>query len=41
MMVLVLLRHRTNWRRVREGREQAIWEKRAETPEAGAERGER
>ncbi len=41
IMVLVLLRHRTNWRRVREGREQAIWEKRAETPEAGAERGER
>ncbi len=33
---LVLVRHRSNWKRVSEGREQAIWEHRAETPEGGA-----
>ena len=33
---LVLVRHRVNWKRVAEGREQAIWEKRAESPESGA-----
>ena len=35
-MLLILIRHRTNWKRVAEGREQAIWEKRRETPEEGA-----
>jgi glycerol-3-phosphate acyltransferase PlsY len=35
-MLLILVRHRTNWKRVAEGREQAIWEKRRETPEEGA-----
>ena len=33
---LVLVRHRVNWKRVAEGREQAIWEKRAESPQSGA-----
>jgi glycerol-3-phosphate acyltransferase PlsY len=36
LAALVLTRHRTNWRRVAAGREQAIWEHRRETPEGGA-----
>jgi len=36
LVLLVLVRHRTNWKRVAAGREQAIWEKRPETPEGGA-----
>jgi acyl phosphate:glycerol-3-phosphate acyltransferase len=35
-MLLILIRHRTNWKRVAQGREQAIWEKRRETPKEGA-----
>ncbi len=34
--ILILVRHRTNWKRVARGREQAIWEKRRETPGEGA-----
>lgn len=33
---LVLVRHSTNWRRLAEGREQKIWERRPESPEQGA-----
>jgi glycerol-3-phosphate acyltransferase PlsY len=34
---LVLVRHRVNWKRVAEGREQPIWDKRKENPRTGAE----
>jgi glycerol-3-phosphate acyltransferase PlsY len=34
--LLVIVRHRGNWVRLARGREQAIWEKRAERPGAGA-----
>ncbi len=33
---LVLVRHRVNWKRVAEGREQPIWDKRKENPQTGA-----
>ena len=33
---LVLVRHRPNWERIAAGREQAIWEKKRETPDHGA-----
>ncbi len=36
LAALVLVRHRSNWRRVAEGREQALWEHRPETPGGGA-----
>lgn len=39
LAVLVVWRHRQNWRRIAEGREQAIWERRRETPDGGAEPG--
>jgi glycerol-3-phosphate acyltransferase PlsY len=35
--LLVIWRHRANWQRLSRGREQAIWERRPETPEGGAE----
>jgi glycerol-3-phosphate acyltransferase PlsY len=38
LTLLVLVRHRTNWKRVATGREQAIWDNRPETPEGGAAR---
>jgi glycerol-3-phosphate acyltransferase PlsY len=34
--LLVLVRHRANWGRLARGAEQAIWEKRPESPEHGA-----
>lgn len=34
--LLVVVRHRSNWSRIREGREQAIWERRPEAPEGAA-----
>jgi len=33
---LILIRHRTNWSRLAEGREQKIWERRPESPDHGA-----
>jgi len=36
LALLVLYRHRANWTRLKGGREQRIWERRAETPEGGA-----
>jgi glycerol-3-phosphate acyltransferase PlsY len=36
LTVLVLVRHRANWRRVARGAEQPIWERRPETPSGGA-----
>jgi len=37
LAILVLYRHRANWSRLGEGKEQRIWERRRETPEGGAE----
>jgi glycerol-3-phosphate acyltransferase PlsY len=37
LAILVLYRHRANWFRLAEGKEQRIWERRRETPEGGAE----
>lgn len=34
---LILFRHRSNWKRVAQGREQKVWEKRQETPEGRKE----
>jgi len=36
LAILVGFRHRRNWRRLREGTEQKIWENRPESPERGA-----
>lgn len=36
LTVLVLVRHRANWGRVARGAEQAIWERRSESPSEGA-----
>jgi glycerol-3-phosphate acyltransferase PlsY len=36
LSLLILVRHRTNWQRIAAGNEQAIWEKRPETPDGGA-----
>ncbi len=37
LATLVVIRHRSNWRRLAAGTEQRIWERRPETPEGGAE----
>jgi glycerol-3-phosphate acyltransferase PlsY len=40
LAALVLVRHRANWSRVARGAEQAIWERRPESPPGGASSGE-